>query len=348
MRQTYSQAEKVIVIDKDILASGGSMAQRQRTVRVSDWMLRLWTFQEACLSKQNLVFAFRDKAVTLQELDCEDSTTHSYEKVFVQRARSRLFSDRIPDPRRMSNVNLLLHSASTLHRRETTKAEDEAICLATLLDIDVAELPQKPCLVDLLKHMKTVPGALMFAPGARSIVKGYQWAPASFLAQGNRSYIADPETPYEATPTLQGLRVERNILSIEGDLIFRTKKDISWADHPHAYISPRERHVLATGSEGESLYVLDLVDDQLEGREEELTFEFSNAVVVFEYPYKDVETSSGILLTEVRNISGTLYGHWTIRLVVASMKSYEKIYDTHLPSDRCVGKFERSRLLCID
>lgn len=88
-----------------------------------------------------------------------------------------------------------------LQRRATTKAEDEPICLATLMDIPLEPFSGQPSMHQILGVLETVPKGLIFIPGPRMTIRGFRWASRSFLNQrssqitGSLKALKDDATP---------------------------------------------------------------------------------------------------------------------------------------------------------
>jgi hypothetical protein len=66
MRDVYANAERVLVLDAELMASTAECSYEEINVRIkcSTWIRRLWTVQEAVLAKK-LIFQFRERAHTV-------------------------------------------------------------------------------------------------------------------------------------------------------------------------------------------------------------------------------------------------------------------------------------------
>lgn len=222
MRETYSNARMVVVLDKDLLAFKGHNILRLQQVLQPDWMRRLWTYQEAVLAS-NLYIAFEDSLVHMDRLMRIPANTGPRD-IFTfftgHRAVARAFSSNSTSNKFIHRV---LACAETFHRRKTTKKEDEAFCLATLLDVDTLVLPDQPSLVDVFKQLKELPEDILVTPGPRSTIKGFRWSPVSFLSQFPNIY--NYATQKSGILTEDGLCVRKTVLSVHGSITLDTNPD---------------------------------------------------------------------------------------------------------------------------
>jgi hypothetical protein len=233
MKSTYEKAILVLVLDSQLQKTSVGALQsfsdiafcKDTATRIlnSGWMRRLWTLQEGRLAK-NLNYQFADQAVPhmniVLPLTFSRMFTNDYDPVAVQMAYHMLSITQatsavsyLPEFREFSevigwdDVNLR-HALNAVAWRSTTKPEDEAICLASILnikpgqflDIDLEErIPQ------LLLQIRKVPTSLLFTPGEKHQVPGFSWCPRSFL-NSHRHYSAS-ERLEMAECTKSGLRI---------------------------------------------------------------------------------------------------------------------------------------------
>jgi len=233
MKSTYEKATQVLVLDSQLqktsagaLQSFSNIAFYKETgtkILNSGWMRRLWTFQEGRLAK-NLNYQFADQAVphmdVILPLIFSQMLTNDYNPVVVQMAYHMVSITQatsavsyLPEFREFSgvigwdDVNLR-HALNAVAWRSTTNPEDEAICLASILnikpdqflDIDLEErIPQ------LLVQIRKIPTSLLFTPGEKHQVPGFSWCPRSFL-NSHRQYTAS-ERLEMAECTESGLRI---------------------------------------------------------------------------------------------------------------------------------------------
>ena len=116
------------------------------------------------------------------------------------------------DGQKTASITALMHA---LKVRTTSVASDEALCLAALLNVDIARVWSAP--VDarmrvLWQLVKKVPAALVFYTGRTLEHKGLRWAPASFLRPASQEDDLPTNIPQYFNPELgdttpDGLRV---------------------------------------------------------------------------------------------------------------------------------------------
>ncbi|KAM3076246.1 hypothetical protein ACMFMG_006246 [Clarireedia jacksonii] len=207
MRNVYADAERVLVLDAELLASPAKASYEEINMRIqaSRWIRRLWTVQEAALAKR-LIFQFKEASVLIS-------------------AGSRLWEDREID-NQINYYNSIgwdcyspfsfLHNFQNLTERikfiwmilldsrSVTVASDEAICGSILMDFDLKYLlapsknrePGEDEDHDVVitqseadermsrfweMHASDVPIPILFVPGAKLPIEGFSWAPASLI-----------------------------------------------------------------------------------------------------------------------------------------------------------------------
>ena len=183
MRETYTNATEVLVLDACLQEVGESVYERRLQIVCSEWMRRLWTLQEALLPKpENLLIQFRHNAIPLSSLvdeSIEEGLSAIWHNLEVQSAQLL----RKQSPRAAGDEDHLLVLVRSLQRRSTTKAEDESICLATLMDVPLEQFDSRPSMAQIIGTLETVPQGVLFIPGPRMTTPGFRWAPLSFLNQ---------------------------------------------------------------------------------------------------------------------------------------------------------------------
>ncbi|KAF2793873.1 hypothetical protein K505DRAFT_417498 [Melanomma pulvis-pyrius CBS 109.77] len=219
----YLKARYTIVIDNGLNSMTWTDKYTTTAMRIlaSGWMRRLWTLQEAYLSRK-LFFAFKpygdaDAEQPLVDLD-------EIEELFVEtndelvsnlavNARSyyhnmlgRDRKARIHELTSTNSVGLIASVWRAAQWRTTSHLEHETLALATLLNLDyqdksfgTAELLNKKedkegKLNEMMKdfwmaleesYPGSIPPGIIFLPGDRIKLKGFGWAPRSWMsAQG--------------------------------------------------------------------------------------------------------------------------------------------------------------------
>jgi hypothetical protein len=197
MRDVYANAERVLVLDAELMASTSECSYEEINMRIlcSTWIRRLWTIQEAVLAKR-LVFQFKERAQMamtgslLWHARQSDLKVNYFNSVGWDCATHfegydfKAGFDRIP----FIWITLLYH-------RSVTFSVDEPICGSILMDFDLKELtkgePEGTDVQDDIQHYRMrkfwdmhgdhVPVAVLFVGGPRLKEEGYTWAPASFI-----------------------------------------------------------------------------------------------------------------------------------------------------------------------
>ena len=215
MRHVYKRADKVLVLDSSLMnvkwqdavinakrSSPTWEERRQDMVYVksietmarlccSGWMRRLWTLQEAALGGSNLYLRFEDfskfllfdmKPIFDSELQTSSADHDRYEGIgyplFKQYA---VLEACATQPDLSDRLACIIMSVST---RSTSKYGDEAICLATLMGLDlktIVDAPDEERMCLLLKMLEALPTGIAFSEGPRMRRRGLGWAPTSLL-----------------------------------------------------------------------------------------------------------------------------------------------------------------------
>ena len=187
MRKTYSEADKVLVLEKYLRSHDvETMSAFERVARIfcSSWTLRLWTFQEGVLAK-SLFIQFADTALEFYKAFLAmiyDEGPH-----FERHSLSGFYTEirsRRPITGSAAPFEDLQELVMALKERTTTVASDEVLCLGTMMDVDMQKLLE----MDPEARMKRFwslqsadPANLIFWTGRRLKDRGYRWAPASFV-----------------------------------------------------------------------------------------------------------------------------------------------------------------------
>lgn len=232
MGQTYKDAHKVVVLDESLTClEHGNMSKREIIMRIflCTWVRRLWCYQEGIFAK-SLYFQFADgpwefdgaeawaKVLSLVGDDAGAYIlTHHYQQI-----RDRRVQQYGPHTEKLWAV------ANALRGRSTSKQADEAICLASLLDVDVEPIAKLDGPEQRMKAfwdaMSPCYRDLVFWQGECLQEKGYRWAPSTFI-----SVTGDILTPFRhdspieqlATPTSEGL-----LFQFPGIMIGKVKKGL--------------------------------------------------------------------------------------------------------------------------
>ena len=197
MRETYADAEKVLVLDsylEGINYEGMTVFERALRITCTGWTRRLWTLQEGVLAKQ-IIFQFADSAVDGDALFmCLGQPPISYGTIPVLYAWMEIRSN--------WNVQSLLPNTTTqfvwmlyraLRFRTTSVATDEPLCLSTLTGVDLKEIVKDgkenrmKMFWQLYNKLDT---SLLYWDGPRLDEPGLRWAPASLLTTSPEAFMA--------------------------------------------------------------------------------------------------------------------------------------------------------------
>ena len=226
MHEIYKNAKYTVVLDFGLMSIGRGEGYVQPAMRItlSNWMTRLWTLQEAFLSK-HLYFKFSDQIYSMDRLERlfqkEDEPLHStlaplcrtyYHGILEKESRHMHGPDSAPEEL-VTAPNFVATVWKAVQWRTTAHRQHETLSLATLLHVntdafvdstdtleirkyDQAELNERmQKLLDLLAARSpcAIPPGIIFVPGPRLRTQGYRWAPESWLS-GHPVEPPDPVT----------------------------------------------------------------------------------------------------------------------------------------------------------
>ncbi|KAJ6588676.1 hypothetical protein B0H19DRAFT_1248297 [Mycena capillaripes] len=208
MQEIYKRAFAVLVFDAGLqqqLSRSSTAHEKAISLYMSNWVHRLWTFQEGMFAKQ-LYFQLRDcvEDITADEEPDTDQDDDASDR-FPRSARVAITGHFVilkdfvemkgTDPS-VGNWLLLPPFAHALHQRTTTRMSDEAICAATILDLDVRSILGIPDpdgkkkseevlaaerMENFLKQMRHFRPGIVFHHQKRMKKEGYRWAPATMM-----------------------------------------------------------------------------------------------------------------------------------------------------------------------
>ena len=345
MRQSYLNATKVLVLDSSLQEVGGSIYERRLQIACSEWMQRLWTLQEAILPKaEDLLFQFKQGTAALSDL-VTDSTLakslrpadnddfvggwsdiwHSLELQTIDLLRTHF-------PRFSTDENNLLVLVRTLHRRTTTKIEDEPICLATLTNTPLEQFHGRPTLAQVLKAVDNLPESLVFIPGPRMTSPGFRWAPQSFLQQRasqiGQTRVAIEENNNRGTLTDCGMKILKPSIALKQG--FRIDKD--FVEFTPLGIETQNGLYKIRAST-----LLDDANPQL------LSRSLSTAAIVFERREMITSLMHGVLVSNLKEEGGVKYCHYELALAVSLLTNPVKSVATYMQ-----GTYHTPECWCID
>ena len=309
MSDTYRHAQTVIVIDNDMLNEGGNLMQHYQTFVLSDWMTRLWTYQEAYLAGPKLVFAYADVLLAYSILLTNDPLHKGlYQMVLDTTRDSGLFDPtfKIATGEGLPRNDALLHTAKSLHSRTTTRKQDEAICLATILGLSVHRLLDDLDLGDFFRLLEWIPETLIFAPGHRLTQPSLRALPSSFLARPSIPSF-DPYSDRVARLTPKGLELRRNWL-------------VLLEEFPHQVLHDERIHWINLVDEASLLQavLVKYFSDDIGGDVNEGSITSNAAVILSHESANSFDNGhlTAILVEITCREHDKVYGHWLARLLV--------------------------------
>jgi Heterokaryon incompatibility protein (HET) len=183
MRQSYRNADIVLVLDAELKASSSDCTSEELLMRItcSGWMRRLWTLQEGVLA-QNLYFQFSECAIKLQLLasEVDRRAPENINPIAFDAVQCWAHFQKFEDMRKDRVAEVI----NALQWRNTSWQSDEPICLSILLNVDVERVagaqPDDRMRI-FLSIVESLPAHILFAPGERIQYEGYHWAPISLM-----------------------------------------------------------------------------------------------------------------------------------------------------------------------
>ena len=184
MRSSYRNASNVLVLDSEIMqhSSHEPNIDLLLTLHMSNWTCRLWTLQEGVLAR-NLYFQFSDGALDIEAMT-EELNTSSYTNTLPIPITALSFHRTLRLLSSNTGIERLYNIAEVVFQRSTTRASDEPICLATLLNLDltsIAEAPPHEKMQRFYAEIRTLPPDIIFTSGAHIDADAWRWAPQSLL-----------------------------------------------------------------------------------------------------------------------------------------------------------------------
>jgi hypothetical protein len=219
MGNVYWHAFSVLVLDSNLRSTSILPNTLEATIRINTgiWSKRMWTLPEGVLAR-NLHFDFKEGLLSAGELrqrydrakqNPTDREHHVYKAGWL--FSPYMFSMRIQldgtqsisDKGRTEHLRIA-HVWQAMQWRETTRPEDETLCLARLLDIDPLPLldivgfrdeatgmRRMTEFLSLLDQKTGMPPGMIFLAGPKLDIKGFRWAPSSWMRKQSRDF-AEP------------------------------------------------------------------------------------------------------------------------------------------------------------
>ena len=192
LSSTFKLACKVLVLDADLQHSSKNCNRTELATRITccGWVRRLWTLQETVMAEgvaeaKKVDIWFREGALKLNSIG--GGCLYSFHN--TEAAVAKLFWS---IPQRMSRARAFNSLMSALRYRTTSKKEDEALCIASILGFDqqqIRAITGEDTVEARMQKMYTligdIPASVLFNRSSRRLgQKGFGWAPASLLGSG--------------------------------------------------------------------------------------------------------------------------------------------------------------------
>ncbi|RDW64598.1 hypothetical protein BP6252_10249 [Coleophoma cylindrospora] len=244
LKDPYLKARHVLVLDSYLQyldSANMSAVDVVSRIDICSWSQRLWTFQEGRLGAR-VWFQFRDGPVELFNI-IENGWRESFFRIPSLSSHSvdlsilgSYNSSKIWVDTELHNSSVqLYYMRHSLCSRATSKAEDEAICLASIMS-----LPMDPILSTegssarmqkFWSSFTKLPVGLAFSMASQKLdAEGYRWAPSSLMGDHEVVRWGGPQGTFEkitAEPSDQGLMVQvysRSITPISGPIDMPERK----------------------------------------------------------------------------------------------------------------------------
>ena len=192
LSSTFQLARKVLVLDADLQRSSKNCSRTELATRLicCGWMRRLWTLQETVMAEgraeaRKVDIWFREGALELNSIGGKNiNSFHNTED-----AVSKIFSS---IPQLMSRDRAFNSLMSALRYRTTSKKEDEALCIASILGFNQQQIKAitgedtaEARMQKMYTFIGEIPASVLFNRSRKLGQKGFGWAPASLLGSGN-------------------------------------------------------------------------------------------------------------------------------------------------------------------
>lgn len=191
MADCYNKADIVLVRDSSMMCCSSTAPPDEILLRMtlSTWVGRMWTFQEAVLGRR-IMIQLSDGYERPIHLPTYSRSWKKHENVVTTQTTVKnllQFSLTVFGLQQgsLSASRRLFAIALSLATRTTSKQQDEALCIATLLGRGIDEVLNAEddrrwlALLSVLKDL--ISPTVIFMRGPKMGTKGYRWAPSTFL-----------------------------------------------------------------------------------------------------------------------------------------------------------------------
>lgn len=245
MSEIYQGAAKVLVLDQRLLRTQGHPAIRMISLMLCDWMTRLWTLQEGLLPAERLCIAFADGVWSIGDLLPSRKGRSRWQSSWG--INGLLIEDEIyyECQRRFlrgGTDDHLLSITEGFSERTTSRLEDEAFCLAIMVNVEVTDLPKNPRVHDVIARMPSFAQNIIFVRGPRTNVPGFRWLPASLMLKQSARGLKNDRV--QTVCDGKGIRLTKCVARVETSLtydrtvlpVFRRFRVLAHADDSKPYL----------------------------------------------------------------------------------------------------------------
>ena len=207
LANTFRQASQVLVLDADLQRSSSRCSKLELATRIlcSSWIKRLWTLQEAVMTEETpncrkLDIQFLEGPIEF------NAVGQSALSLYNTELASKVVFSSFPQLR--AKVRIFKFLSRALEYRTTSKVEDEAVCLASILGVnDLKSILNGSTAEQRMQALYTLigqlPASVLFHRSKR-LDAGFRWAPASLLGNKRRYTFSGPLADCDA----KGLHVQ--------------------------------------------------------------------------------------------------------------------------------------------
>ncbi|KAK8060867.1 hypothetical protein PG996_010797, partial [Apiospora saccharicola] len=202
IHSVFKASKQTIVIDNGLMSmKEGNQVETAMKILSSGWTRRLWTLQEAHLSR-SLQFAFRDTLCGLPEFERQFDTVEDPAGINMKmRVKSQLFKNitrRVAVGSGPVDINLKRRLKSQLFKIIKKSAAvgngDLSISQAATVVANTWHAARWRRLVQVFwerlheKYEGAIPSGIIFLPGDKVNIQGYSWAPKTCLSAHEVTY----------------------------------------------------------------------------------------------------------------------------------------------------------------
>jgi hypothetical protein len=209
--KVFREAGEVLAIDADLLHASIHSSRTELCTRIlcCGWMRRLWTLKEAIITDstpncQKLWIILSDGPLLFNNLFSRASRMLS---PYHSEKALQVLATRLPQRTLLSHT--LVDLSTALEYRTTSRAEDEPLCLGSILGLDVEKILDQSTASERMQAwysmLRELPADILFLNTPwRLTVPGYLWAPASFLSHGKSLSALTADRKFRRTGTVTG------------------------------------------------------------------------------------------------------------------------------------------------